>query len=123
MLLNLNLKKRESPEGGGAVVGVETVGVVALPDSGAVVELRGGDSSEPFLASLSSKLGRPDCCIGVLRPDAEGWDVSRADRRQPTSLEDEFRRSASSSISLLAMESCRLDWARVREVSRSAEVW
>lgn len=72
VLLNLNLKNRESPEGGGAVVGVETVGVVAFPDSGAVVELRGGDSSDPFLASLSSKLGRPDCCIGVLRPDAEG---------------------------------------------------
>lgn len=72
VLLNLNLKKRESPEVGGAVVGVETVGVVALPDSGAVVELRGGDSNDPFLVSPSSKLGRPDGCMGVFRPDAEG---------------------------------------------------
>jgi hypothetical protein len=50
---------------------------------------------------------------------AAGRRAFESDRRQPTSRDCEFERSASSSISVLARESVRFDWVRVSVVWRS----
>lgn len=122
-LLNLNLKNLESPEGGGAGDGAGTgVGGACGDINSPSVELDVGEFDElppPPSLSLWSRLA---LCVGVPLPEFGIVGVF-AERRQPTSLEEELCRRASSSISLFAIASLRLDWARVSCVSRSAEVW
>lgn len=75
---------------------------------------------EPFLYSCpSSRLALCDCVC----TSCTGWDVvSRDDLRHPTSFDEEFLLSASSSISLFASASLRFDWHKVRLVSTSEAV-